>query len=165
MHGFCVGRGRTCVPAIDRAGYYEVMNDDVQHLKLLCIFHYIVAGITALVGCFPIIHLAVGIAVLSGSFSPQPNDPAAALLMGWMFTGIAGVMIVAMWSFAVVVAFAGRFLQQRRRWTFCVVVAGLECMLMPFGTVLGVFTIIVLLRPSVRELFGDEDRSAILGRG
>jgi len=32
--------------------------------------------------------------------------------------------------------------------------AGVECMFMPFGTVLGVFTIIVLMRPSVKEIFG-----------
>ena len=32
--------------------------------------------------------------------------------------------------------------------------AGLECILMPFGTVLGVFTLIVLMRDSVKALFG-----------
>ena len=32
--------------------------------------------------------------------------------------------------------------------------AGLECIFMPFGTVLGVFTIIVLMRDTVKELFG-----------
>jgi hypothetical protein len=31
--------------------------------------------------------------------------------------------------------------------------AAISCIFMPFGTVLGVFTIIVLLRPSVKELF------------
>ena len=45
-------------------------------------------------------------------------------------------------------------LQQRRRPTLCLVVAGLECMMFPFGSVLGVFTIIILLRPCVRQLFG-----------
>jgi hypothetical protein len=39
-------------------------------------------------------------------------------------------------------------------YTFCLVMAGVACMFMPFGTVLGVFTIIVLLRDSVKELFG-----------
>jgi hypothetical protein len=39
---------------------------------------------------------------------------------------------------------------------YCLVVAGIECIFMPFGTVLGVFTIIVLMRPSVRNLFGVE---------
>jgi hypothetical protein len=32
--------------------------------------------------------------------------------------------------------------------------AGIECIFMPVGTVLGVFTIIVLMRDSVKELFG-----------
>jgi hypothetical protein len=32
--------------------------------------------------------------------------------------------------------------------------AGIACVFMPFGTVLGVFTIIVLMRDSVRRLFG-----------
>ncbi|MBI3864084.1 MAG: hypothetical protein HY290_19550 [Planctomycetia bacterium] len=139
------------------------MNDDEQHLNLLAIFHYVVAGITALGGCFPIIHLGVGIAILSGSFRPEPNDPAATTFIGWMFTGIAGAIIIVMWSLAIVVLIGGRCLHQRRRPTFCLVVAGLECVLVPFGTVLGVFTIIVLLRPSVRQLFGEQDGSAVAG--
>ncbi len=40
-----------------------------------------------------------------------------------------------------------------RRRLFCLVVAGVECAFMPFGTVLGVFTIAVLMRESVKELF------------
>lgn len=36
---------------------------------------------------------------------------------------------------------------------YCLVMAGIECMFMPFGTVLGVFTIIVLMRESVQKLF------------
>ncbi len=36
---------------------------------------------------------------------------------------------------------------------FCLVMACVACLFMPFGTVLGVFTIIVLARPSVQTLF------------
>jgi hypothetical protein len=39
-------------------------------------------------------------------------------------------------------------------------VAAIACMFMPFGTVLGVFTIIVLMRPSVKELFAAAGSSA-----
>ena len=49
---------------------------------------------------------------------------------------------------------AGRFLAQRAYYTFCFVVAALECVFVPFGTVLGVFTIVVLQRPAVKEMFG-----------
>ena len=39
---------------------------------------------------------------------------------------------------------------------YCFVVAAIECILIPFGTVLGVFTIIALSRPSVKVLFESE---------
>ena len=38
---------------------------------------------------------------------------------------------------------------------YCLVVAAIECLFIPFGTVLGVFTIVVLNRSSVRSLFRD----------
>jgi hypothetical protein len=77
--------------------------------------------------------------------------------MGVVIMVIAGLIILAGWTFAAFVAFAGRSLQTRSRYTFCLVMAGVECIFMPVGTVLGVFTIIVLIRDSVKELFGRPD--------
>ena len=48
---------------------------------------------------------------------------------------------------------AGWWLAKRKHYWFCFVVACLACAFSPLGTVLGVFTIIVLLRPSVKALF------------
>ena len=36
---------------------------------------------------------------------------------------------------------------------YCLVMAGVESLFFPLGTVLGVFTIIVLFRKSVKEMF------------
>ena len=67
----------------------------------------------------------------------------------------AGGFIVLGLSVATCVAFAGRFLARRKHYLFCLVVAGVTAvMCIPFGTILGVFTIIVLMRPSVKEAFG-----------
>lgn len=55
--------------------------------------------------------------------------------------------------FAAFVFTAGRFLARHRRYSFCLTMAGAECIFVPFGTVLGVFTIIVLMRESVKQLF------------
>ena len=44
-------------------------------------------------------------------------------------------------------------LGQRRSHTLCLVAAALSCVFMPFGTLLGVCTFVVLLRPSVAPLF------------
>ena len=48
----------------------------------------------------------------------------------------------------------GRWLAARRNWTFCFVVACLSCMNVPLGTILGVFTILVLQRPGMKGVFG-----------
>jgi disulfide bond formation protein DsbB len=50
-------------------------------------------------------------------------------------------------------AYAGRCLAQRRRYLLCMVVAGIACIFMPFGTALGVFTLVVLSRPAVKAAF------------
>lgn len=137
------------------------MNQDEQYLKILAIFHFVVAGISALFACFPIIHFVVGLGMLGlslgGGFS-EGAFPEAAIpgFMGLFFTLIAGSAILFGWAFAVCVALVGLFLLKKKRHMFCVVMGGVECIFMPFGTVLGVLTIITLMKPSVKEMFGIE---------
>lgn len=130
------------------------MNQDVEHLQLLSVFHYVVAALVGLFSLFPIFHLVMGIMMLTGRFPDGQTPEAPFNFMGWFFVVFAVVWIVCGLTFAICLLYAGRFLTQHRRYLFCLVIAGLSCMLMPFGTVLGVFTILVLMRPSVRELFG-----------
>jgi hypothetical protein len=126
---------------------------DEEHLSLLTIFHYVVAGVSFLFALFPIFHLIFGLllALKPQSFSSQNGGPPA--FLGWMFVGLAGVFILIGFAFAALVFFAGRSLAARKRYTFCLVMAGIECAFFPFGTALGVFTLLVLLRPSVKPLF------------
>ena len=127
------------------------MSQDSEHLKLLSIFHYVVAGLTALFACIPFIHFFMGLALATGAF---PDTDPEAQPVGIFIMVFAGLFILAGWALAVLIAYAGRSLQTRRRYTYCLVMAGVECIFMPFGTVLGVFTIIVLMRDSVKEMFG-----------
>ena len=129
------------------------MNQDEQHLRLLSIFHYVVGGLNALAACFPFVHLAVGIGMVSGAFPGQPGHQGPPPFVGWLFICIASVAILVGWTLAVAILLAGRFLTRRAHYMYCFVVAAIECLFMPFGTVLGVFTIIVLARPSVKALF------------
>jgi hypothetical protein len=48
---------------------------------------------------------------------------------------------------------SGLFLRARRHRTFSMVVAAINCLHIPIGTALGVFTFIVLGRESVRKLY------------
>jgi hypothetical protein len=134
------------------------MNQNVDHLKLLSVFHYIVAGLAALFSLFPTIHLAVGIAMVSGVMK-DAKDPFPLALMGWLFIIFASCFILCGLTFATCLFMAGRYLQNRKRYTFCLVMAGIACMFMPFGTVLGVFTIVVLLKEDVKEMFNHSTSS------
>ncbi len=128
-----------------------------EQLRLLAIFHYVVGGLAGLFSLFPIIHLVMGIAMVTGRMDAPDTD---AVLFGWFFILFAAAMIVFGASFAVCLVLAGRFLMRRVHYTFCFVMAALACMFFPFGTVLGIFTIIVLSRTGVRELFDQPDTPA-----
>ena len=119
----------------------------------MSIFHYVVGGITAFFACFPLIHLAIGIAIVCGAFTKQPGHETVPAFVGWLLICVATIIILVGWGLAAVIVVAGRFLAQRTHYLYCLVVAAAECILMPFGTVLGVFTIIVLNRASVKALF------------
>ena len=129
------------------------MDQDAEHLRLLSIFHYVVGGIAALFACFPLIHLAFGIALVSGALKSGPGEQTPPAFVGWFFIAIAALFILVGWSIAIAILLAGRFLARRTHYMYCFVVAAIECLFMPFGTVLGAFTIIVLNRTSVRSLF------------
>jgi hypothetical protein len=125
---------------------------DSEHLKLLSIFHYVVAGLAALFACIPIFHLVLGLVMLLAPDKLGPGTPPPAFI-GMLFVVFATVFILAGWAFAILVLISGRFLAARKHYLFCLVMACVECIFMPFGTVLGVFTILTLVRPSVKELF------------
>ncbi len=126
------------------------MNQDEQHLNLLSLFHYIMAGLTALIACIPIIHVVLGILMITGQLDEaQPPPP----IVGWMFLIMGAVFVLLGWTVAILTAVAGARLKQRRSRVFCMVVAALQCLNMPLGTILGVFTLITLSRPSVVAMF------------
>ena len=130
----------------------NVTNTDIEHLRLLSIFHYVIGGLAALVSLFPVIHLVMGVAMVTGRMADASDQPAA-MAMGWFFIAMAVFMMAFGMAFAVCLILAGRFLTQRVHYTFCFVMAALACAFFPFGTILGIFTIVVLVRPGVKEMF------------
>jgi hypothetical protein len=49
---------------------------------------------------------------------------------------------------------SGLLIVRRKLRIFSLIMAAVNCVMVPFGTVLGVFTMVVLLRPSVCEAYG-----------
>lgn len=135
------------------SGGIAVLDQDEQQLQLLSIFHYVVSGITALCSLFPVIHLVVGLLFLLSPEVAESGKELPHALLGWIFVGVASTVILLGLALAGCILAAGRCLARRSRYVFCLTMAGIECLLVPFGTVLGVFTIIVLTRDSVKQRF------------
>ena len=125
------------------------MNRDEDHLRLLSIFHYVWGGLTVCLSCFGLIHIVVGIGLTAASF--QQSGPPK--WFGPLFAMVGMMVVLVGVVSGGLTIWAGRCLDQRRYRTFCMVVAVLSCFSFPFGTALGVFTLVVLSRPSVKALF------------
>lgn len=131
----------------------EPREDDLRYLQLLSIFHFVVGGMAMLCATLPIIHFTVGVGIVTGKIGGGAGPPPPPA-MGWMFVLMGGGAMALGYAFAVGLFVAGWMLRRRKGYVFCLVMAGVACMFQPMGVVLGVFTIIVLIRPSVKALFG-----------
>lgn len=153
---------------------YQPVDQTEEHIRLLTVFHYVLAGLLFVCSFLPIFHLGMGIFFLVGDFSPEfsgdvNGDGVDEVIsggeqmpkemqrfMGLMFTIFPALFMLGLATLAVFTLVAGRKLAKRESHTFCMVIAGILCAFAPLGTVLGIFTIIVLMRPQARVLFGLE---------
>ena len=131
------------------------MDRDTEQLNLLAIFHYVVAGFAALFSFFPLIYTAVGVIFISAARhgTAKPGQELPPEFLGWLFAALGALLFVIAVVMAICILIAGRSLAMRKRYSFALVIACIECLFVPFGTILGVFTIVALSRESVRTLF------------
>ena len=142
--------------------------DDREHLSALSIGHFILAGVSlfsgipalawGVAGASLVDEVGGDVAAAMGDISGQGVDALGAEAMLEDFQTLVVTTIVAGIVLAVVAAVhltvVGLKIRQRRWWMFCYLTGWGECLMFPFGTILGIFTIIVLGRPSVKKLFG-----------
>jgi len=130
------------------------LKTDREQLRLLAIFHYIVGGAAMLFSSFFLIHVAFGIALLLGLFPAKNGEgPLPQIFVGGLVLLAGSTAVLCGWTFGILTVYSGRCLALQRRWMFSLVIAALCCAFAPIGTVLGVFTIIVLMRDSVKRLY------------
>ena len=124
---------------------------DGEQLKLLAIFYYVIGGMTILMSCFALFYVMFGLVIWLGPESTaKGKNPRE---FGAVIAAIGGTVLLLGWTLGLLTVFAGRSVQLRKRRLLTLIVAGLQCPFFPYGTILGVFTFIVLLRGSVRELY------------
>ena len=131
------------------------MTQDEEHLRLLSIFHYVVGGLAALFSFFPLLYGALGLLLLNEAVHPKHGQPPP-YFIGWLLIGFGCFFFLLGLTFAFCVAFSGCFIARHRLYYFSFVMACIECLCFSFETGLGIFTILVLSRQSVKGLCGIE---------
>ncbi len=141
-----------------------IPSKDRDHLRTLSVCHYVFAGLSVLGLGFLGVHYAIMKTVFA---NPQmwenakeqpPFDPQELFGYFQWFYVLGGFVMVVM---GVLTLMSGRFLARRVNRSFSMVIAGLNCMVFPFGTALGVCTLIVLTKESVARLYAESDADGI----
>ena len=137
--------------------------EDAEHLSALSIGHFVLSGV-AVLGAAPTLLYGVAgaklmeefgsdLSMAMGDIPGQSPDAMLQDLSSLVTTLIVSAVVLAVVS-AVHLLVVGVMIRKRRLWTFCYLTGCGECLMFPFGTILGIFTILVLSRPSVKRLFG-----------
>jgi hypothetical protein len=129
---------------------------------LLSIFHFVMTGLGAVGLVFLLFHYLVMSTAFdnphlwenmkdkNGNPVPMPFNPTQFFeVFRWFYIPFGAWGVASM----ILNLVAGIRLRQWRSRTFLLVVAAFNCINFPFGTVLGIFTIVVLTRDAMRAQF------------
>ena len=127
-----------------------------QYLQYLAIGHYVMAVLAFLFGSIPLLHIVFGIAVAVegvGTGSGQ-SLPIAGLTFGLVLIFFGLVFVLSAWAYGIFMIKAAKALKEHRNHLLCMVMAAVSCIFAPVGTVLGIFTLLLLLDGEVKAAFG-----------
>lgn len=124
-------------------------------LRLLSIGYYIQAGIAAFYTLMLLGYSAFATAIFANiarisAESNQQQIPAGILTI---ISILLAIVIGLTCAYTICMFLAGYWLRRYRNKLFIQIVGALTCLAIPYGTVLGIFTFMVLQRPSARQFF------------
>jgi hypothetical protein len=132
------------------AGPVSYEHPDAGALRVLVILEFIWGGLTLLASCFSFFYIGLGIVFVAGA-GGSANGPAE--MFGPLFIVIGSVSLLLIVGTSVLAFLSASFISNRKNRVFCIVVSAFHCLGFPFGTALGIFGLIMLLKPSVKDLF------------
>jgi len=128
---------------------------DNEHLNLLSLFHLISGIFTLVYSVFMALYFGFVTFILNmgnklnAANSDFPFEFMNAIM--FVFTIVLFIAIIL----GVAKIFCSKFIKQKTNRVFCIVICCIECFSFPYGTLLGVLSIMVLNRNSVKEIYND----------
>lgn len=124
-------------------------------LRLLSIGYYVQAGIAAFYSIL-ILGYAGFFTVMLGNIANSQSEAGQNIPLLLSFISIVMLIVLLLASlYAVALFLAGLWLRRFRNMLFIQVIAALTCLAIPYGTLLGIFTFVVLQRPSAKRFFSN----------
>ena len=133
------------------------MEKDLEHLKLLGIFHYIWGALSLIGGIFiGGYFLVIGIILMNNPpTSTSSEDSGTAGAVGGILIAVGVVLFLVVVVYGILTLMAGgKYRKHQGGYWFCFILAIVTLVIggIP-GIVLGIFSLIVLSRESVKALF------------
>jgi ABC-type phosphate transport system permease subunit len=133
------------------------MEKDLEHLKLLGIFHYIWGALSLIGGIFiGGYFLVIGIILMNNPpTSTSSEDSGTAGAVGGILIAVGVVLFLVVVVYGILTLMAGgKYRKHQGGYWFCFILAIVTLVIggIP-GIVLGIFSLIVLSRESVKTLF------------
>ncbi len=73
--------------------------------------------------------------------------------LGWILSGAGVVFVLIFLTIGSLTARTGINISRRRRRTFCIVIDSILCMMVPLGTIVGIFGLVLLTKLETAEEF------------
>lgn len=127
-----------------------------RHLSTLSILHYVYGAFICLMGLSMLVLVFLGVWVNSPWVQEQMAGEGPPPLVGTFLSGLGVFLLVIVETVGILNLISGRMIDRRRNRTFTQVVAALNCLNIPFGIALGIFTFVVMGDPEVRTEYGLE---------
>lgn len=130
---------------------------DEEHLRLLVIFHRIY-GIIVIVFSL----LSIGYFLLLGFIFSYPEDHSRYTYTAFQapnpeFMNVFLIVMIILLAVCLIVGvcniLSAQYIKKRKSRIFSIVVACVDCVSIPMGTIIGILTLVVLLRTSVIEFY------------
>ena len=137
---------------------------DEEHLKLLSIGYLVSAGVAALFSLIGLLYVIMGVTmgIIFSEAAKKGDQSTPPAFMGWFFGVIGVVIFLLLIAMAILKFRTAKCIKTRRSRAFCMVMGAISCLEIPYGTLLGVFTFLVLGRNSVKDLFEPQTASSPL---
>lgn len=133
------------------------MKEFQEQLKVLKIFHFVLGGLGIVLSFLPLIYVLMGTIFYSmkDDFPTDTGNPADQLpkIMSVVMMIVGFVGFVFGLAMAILTIVSGMRISTTTHRNFSIIIAAILCVFFPFGTVLGIFTIIVLSKKEVIEIY------------